>query len=116
MDMSVKLSLLYPAPPAGQIAPGLPRDKMNVLPEPEQTSDGEPDREALHLAVNDIQTFVQALKRNLEFSIDDTSGRVVVKVIASDSGEVVRQIPSETVLKLAHSLSEASSLLFSAEI
>jgi flagellar protein FlaG len=115
MDMSVKLSLSYPAPPVGQIATELPLDKTNVLPEPDQASDGEPDREALHSAVNDIQMFVQTLKRNLEFSIDDTSGRVVVKVIASDSGEVVRQIPSETVLKLAHSLSDASSLLFSAE-
>ena len=116
MDMSVKLRLSYPAPPAGQIAVELPRVNMNVLPESDQASDREPDREALRSAVNDIQTFVQTLKRNLEFSIDDTSGRVVVKVIASDSGEVVRQIPSETVLKLAHSLNDASSLLFSAEI
>jgi len=36
----------------------------------------------------------------------------VVKVIATQSGEVIRQLPSETALKLAQSLSEASSLLF----
>jgi flagellar protein FlaG len=38
----------------------------------------------------------------------------VVKVIASQSGEVVRQLPSEAALKLAQSLSDASSLLFDA--
>jgi flagellar protein FlaG len=36
----------------------------------------------------------------------------VVKVIATESGEVIRQIPSETALKLAQNLSDASSLLF----
>jgi len=36
----------------------------------------------------------------------------VVKVIATDSGEVIRQIPSETALKLAQNLSSASNLLF----
>jgi flagellar protein FlaG len=55
---------------------------------------------------------VQASQRNLDFSIDDTTGKVVVKVIATDSGEVIRQIPSETALKLAQNLSDASSVLF----
>ncbi|MCF9007355.1 flagellar protein FlaG, partial [Pseudomonas carnis] len=30
----------------------------------------------------------------------------------TDSGEVIRQIPSETALKLAQNLSDAGSLLF----
>jgi flagellar protein FlaG len=72
----------------------------------------EPQRVALEKAVTDIREFVQASQRNLDFSIDDTTGRVVVKVIATDSGEVIRQIPSETVLKLAQDLSKAGSLLF----
>ncbi|PTT59319.1 flagellar biosynthesis protein FlaG, partial [Pseudomonas sp. HMWF007] len=67
-------------------------------------------------AVEEIEKFVQSVKRNLEFSIDEPSGKVVVKVIAGDSGEVVRQIPNEEVLKLANSLNDASSLLFSAKV
>ena len=57
----------------------------------------------------------QSVKRNLEFSIDEPSVKVFVKVIASGSGEVIRQIPNEEVLKLANSLNDASSLLFSAQ-
>jgi len=41
---------------------------------------------------------------------------VVVKVIATDSGEVIRQIPSETALKLAQSLHDASNVLFDAKV
>lgn len=59
-----------------------------------------------------MEKFVQSVKRNLEFSIDESSGTVVVKVIASDTGEVVRQLPSEEALKLADSLSSAGSVLF----
>jgi flagellar protein FlaG len=40
---------------------------------------------------------------------------VVVKVIATESGEVVRQIPSEEALKLAESLNTASNVLFDAK-
>ena len=63
-------------------------------------------------AVSSIQTFVQSIQRNLEFSVDDSTGETVVKVVARDSGEVIRQIPSEIALKLAQSLKDADSLLF----
>jgi flagellar protein FlaG len=109
MDMSVKLSLSYPAvaaqgQPAGKtqdVAPALPVEKIK-----------EPQRPELEKAVKDIQDFVQSTQRQLNFSIDDSTGQVVVKVIATDSGELVRQLPSEAALKLAQSLSDASSLLF----
>ena len=62
-----------------------------------------------------IQEFVQSVRRNLNFAVDDGSGRVVVKVTDSGSGDVIRQIPSEEALKLAENLSEVRSLLFKAE-
>ncbi|PTU01642.1 flagellar biosynthesis protein FlaG, partial [Pseudomonas sp. HMWF031] len=39
-----------------------------------------------------------------------------VKVIASETGEVVRQIPSAEALKLADSLNNASHVLFDAKV
>lgn len=109
MDMSVKLNLSYPAVAAQgnrasntlDVAPALAADKVK-----------EPQRSELEQAVKDIQEFVQSTQRQLNFSIDDSTGQVVVKVVATDSGEVIRQLPSEAALKLAQSLSDASSLLF----
>lgn len=66
-------------------------------------------------AVSSIQQFVQTVQRNLNFSLDDSTGRVVVKVTDGASGEVIRQIPSEEALRLAESLEQARSLLFRAE-
>lgn len=114
MDMSVKLNLSYPAvaPQASPLPLSLtdkPKFEAAVKPA------SEPKRDELERAVTDIREFVQESQRKLDFSIDDSTGRVVVKVIATDSGDVIRQIPSETVLKLAQSLSQASSLLFNGE-
>ncbi|WP_448723394.1 flagellar protein FlaG [Pseudomonas farris] len=121
MDMSVKLNLSYPAAkPATTVADKpveKPRaDALVVAPvKDEQKNDAVSEQDKLKMAVQEIEKFVQSVKRNLEFSIDEPSGKVIVKVIASDSGEVVRQIPNEEVLKLANSLNDASSLLFSAK-
>ncbi len=73
------------------------------------------DQSTVEQAVSTIAAFTQSISRNLSFNLDDSSGRVVVKVTDSLSGEVIRQIPSEEALKLAESLDEARSLLFKAE-
>lgn len=65
-------------------------------------------------AVERIRTQMQTLQRNLNFSVDDSTGEVVVQVLDGDSGKVVRQIPSEDILRLAERLDEMRSLLFEA--
>lgn len=72
-------------------------------------------RQPVEEAVSSIKQFAQSIQRNLNFALDDSSGRVVVKVTDGVSGEVIRQIPSEDALRLAESLEEARSLLFKAE-
>lgn len=61
-----------------------------------------------------IREHVQSLQRDLNFSVDDSTGQVVVQVLDGDSGKVVRQIPSEDILRLAERLDEMRSLLFEA--
>ena len=56
--------------------------------------------------VNEINDFVQTRNHQLNFSIDEKSERAVVKVTDSDSGEVIRQIPSEDVLALSERIKE----------
>lgn len=124
MDMSVKLNLSYPAAqPATQPAvldkSAENRPVASVAASAESNGSqqsGRQDEEKVKAAAEDIQKFFQSVKRNLEFSTDESTGKLVVKVIATDSGLVIRQIPNEEVLKLAESLSDASSMLFRAEV
>ncbi len=119
MDMSVKLNLSYPtAQPVSTTADqsvAAPRNGSDSVQAVAGSKDADADAQRLKRAVQEIEKFVQSIKRNLEFSIDEASGRVVVKVIASESGEVVRQIPSEEALKLADSLNTASNVLLDAK-
>ena len=43
------------------------------------------------------------------------AGDVVVQVIDGDSGKIVRQIPSEEILRLTERLDEMRSLMFEAK-
>lgn len=123
MDMGIRLNVSYPvAKPVSETGvvdktrSADPVAPVRVVDEaPETKSSEQQNDQQVKAAAAEIQDFFQSVKRNLEFSVDDRSGKVVVKVIASDSGEVIRQIPNEEVLKLAESLSDASSLLFSAK-
>ncbi len=54
-------------------------------------------------------------QRKLEFSIDEDSGRNVVKVIDSDSGDIIRQFPSEEVLKLSSLAKSGKGGIFAEE-
>jgi flagellar protein FlaG len=49
---------------------------------------------------------LQGQNRNLAFSIDENTERSVVTVLDSDSGDVIRQIPSEEILVLAKRIQE----------
>lgn len=74
-------------------------------------------------AVTEVRDFVQAQRTNLNFSFNDDSNRSVVKVTDSDTGELIRQIPSEEVLALSDRIrglqsdvGEAVGVLFSREV
>ena len=60
-------------------------------------------------SIEDIQNAVQELNNRLDnqqiqvnFGVDEDTGRIVVKVKDTESGEVIRQIPSEATLEFAH--------------
>lgn len=59
-----------------------------------------------------LQQAVQSINRKLanstalEFTVDQSTGRTVVKVMDKDSGELIRQIPSDAALALAESIGE----------
>lgn len=62
-------------------------------------------------AVSQISDFVQSYQRDLVFTIDEESDRLVVKVVDSATQEVIRQIPEEETLRIARHLDSPESLI-----
>jgi flagellar protein FlaG len=58
-------------------------------------------------AISSINKSLQAAGQGVEFSIDDDSKRLVVKVIDQETREVLRQMPSLEALAIAKGLDRA---------
>ena len=62
--------------------------------------------EQVKKAVDEGNSLLQAVRRNLQFQVDETTQELVVKIVDSDSGDIVRQIPSEEMLAFIKRLQE----------
>lgn len=71
-------------------------------------NESENQEDRLEAAVSDINSYVQSVRRELQFTVSDLLpfGRAFVKVVDSDTGEVIREIPSEEALKIARKINE----------
>lgn len=79
--------------------------------------------EQIETAVSQLNEFVQSNTRQLNFSVDEGSNKQVVKVTDAESGKIIRQIPSEEILRLSERLQDfqtevgtAVGLLFNKQV
>ena len=69
------------------------------------------DAKMFETAVKDLRQRAQNLQRSLQFSIDESSGRTVIRVVDRETQEVIRQIPEQEVLALAARLKTSAGVL-----
>jgi flagellar protein FlaG len=69
-------------------------------------------RSELQAAVEEVQVRMDQMGTNLQFTMDKEVEDIVVKVTDKQSGDLIRQIPSEDVVKLRKQLEELSGILF----
>jgi flagellar protein FlaG len=79
---------------------------------PKTNFDPEKLRKTLDDIVDSINKQMSENKRALRFSVDDVLNTFVVTVRNSNSGEIIRQIPSETALRIAHRMEDMKGILF----
>jgi flagellar protein FlaG len=94
-----------------QEAPAVETSKITELnkqeksePQPKQVVN---DKE-VEAAVVKLNDYAQSVSRQLQFSVDEESGKTIVKVIDAETGETIRDIPPEEILKMQNQLREAS--------
>lgn len=89
-----------PGVAAGRVAVEAPQAAATPAAAPQATS------EQLKKAVEDINRAMRQSHRNLEFSVDSDTNRVVVRLTDTETGEVIRQIPTEETLAISRSIGE----------
>lgn len=66
----------------------------------------------LEKVLGSIQEAIQSSNISLQFSQDEATGSIVIKLIDQNSGEAIQQIPSKAVLHLAAALGKLQGQLF----
>ena len=64
------------------------------------------DTAAVEAAVAKIASYAEGLTRNLNISVDEQSGDFIVRVQNASTEELVRQIPSEEVMKISQAIGD----------
>jgi flagellar protein FlaG len=109
-----------PAPASSQ-APGgsaiqIPDTPKVQAPKPVAIKfDASEVRQNIQEAVSMLNQQMSSTKRGLGFQVDEAVGGPVVTVRSAESGEVVRQIPNEVVVRIAHNIEKFKGWLFSAK-
>ncbi len=80
-------------------------NNLDASPAQEQPTESN-SRMEMSNAVRSLNESVQNIQRGIEFSIDEESGRSVVKVVDRETGEVIRQLPSEDALAVSRQIKE----------
>jgi len=66
-------------------------------------------------AANRAQEVLSRTGASLKFALDDDTGMVVVKVVDTETDQVIRQMPSEEMLALARNMEKLQGLLVKRE-
>nr|WP_319494922.1 flagellar protein FlaG [uncultured Desulfobacter sp.] len=73
-------------------------------------------REDVEEMVEALENFANTVQTRLNFSIDDGTEDVVVKIMDKETDEVIKQFPAEEILKLREKMQDLSGLLFSTNV
>lgn len=82
-----------------------PVDKVEGMP----TSKA--DSAALEDAVKKLNAFIAPALQSVQFAVDKDSNRTVVKVVDSETKQVLRQFPNEEALAMSKSLDKLQGLM-----
>ena len=82
-----------------------PAVKVEPLVDPDQM------RANLEAAIEKLNEQVERNGRGLNFAIDEKLNRPIITVRNTATGEVVRTIPNEVVIKVAHNIEDIKGLL-----
>ena len=81
----------------------------------EAVSNTENLEQAVQESVEKLNEFVRPYVTSLQFLVDKDLGKVVVKIMDSETQDVIKQIPSEDVIALAKALGKVAGLLVKQE-
>ena len=92
------------------------KSHLTPIPKAEIKIDLERESQDLRAAIGKLNEMMQANARSVSFAMDEKLGRPIVYIKNATTGEIVRQIPNEVIVQLAHSIEDFKGLLHNEKI
>ena len=119
MSLTINPAAVAAAAQAPPVAPPVaPTESVSVAPvekvpavKAEPLVDPQEMRANLEAAIEKLNEQVERNGRGLNFAIDEKLNRPIITVRSTATGEIIRTIPNEVVIKVAHNIEDIKGLL-----
>ncbi len=116
-NISVNSAAYVPKPMPNEPAP--PKDaeavskvaNIQVQPQASVKEFSQDVKQAAEKAMVDIEHFISSQARSVRISKDSSSGHMIVQLVDPSSGEVIRTLPSEELLRLARTFETLGNVM-----
>lgn len=85
-------------------------EKLSVVEQAKQAKQAEQEEEqskaSVEEAVESVASFVNSVSKNVDFLVDEDSGRTIIKVVDVQNQELIRQFPSDEIISMANRIKE----------
>jgi flagellar protein FlaG len=82
----------------------------------EESQNSRPESEQIEEVLTRLQNSLQHVEPRIELSVDKELNQVIVRLFDKESGDLIRQIPSEEILELDRFFADQSGLFVEEEI
>lgn len=118
--MDIKVNEIQTTVVDPRLMPDLARRQSQAIPpvqrsESSASSNNKSTKDTAETAAK-VQDYLQDLNISLNFQVEDKTGQMVVQVVNRDTGEVIRQIPPESLVKARQKLEELRGVLFEGQV
>lgn len=90
-----------------------PTAETQAEPNRVETEVKQPEAKEIRQAVENLNRVIASSLQSIQFTLDDESGKVVVKVLDSETQKVLRQVPNVEILAISKNLARLQGLVIS---
>ena len=91
----------------------MPTARPAIAPGAQPGAAGKPGAGQLQQSLEDINKVLAGFSISVQFQIDPDYKELIVKVVDQDTGQLIRQIPTEDVVRMSKAMDNLKGLLFS---
>jgi flagellar protein FlaG len=116
-NISVNSAAYVPKPMPNEPAPTKDAEVVSKVasvplhPQASVKEFGQDVKQAAEKAMIDIEHFISSQARSVRISKDSSSGHMIVQLVDPSSGEVIRTLPSEELLRLARTFETLGNVM-----